>query len=140
MNRRIPQYLSATVLIFLLFFLVLNVQPSGSNGIAVGLDSGLKPSIITFLILLVLLSVGFVGQLRAKKWGYTLTAVILVPVALTALVIGYVSLGLLSFLLGGALPQPLSMEEWVALGATLIFALLVPATIVTLIRYIRQKN
>lgn len=139
MNKRIPQYLSAAVLVFLLFFAVLMVISAGFSNLG-NLFAYSAPTTIAYLIVLALIGTGFVGQLRAKKWGYKMTAIILAPVALIALVASIFFVGALWLNLSdGAGSQP-TIGESITTWAVIVFPLLVIATIVALIRYIRQQK
>lgn len=139
MNKRIPQCLSASVLVFLLLFAVLIVVSTGFSNLG-DLFTYSADTTIPYLIMLALIGTGFVGQLRAKKWGYRLTAIVLGPVALVALIASILFAGALWLNLSdGAGSQP-TIGESVTTWAIILFPALVISALVTLIRYIRQQR
>lgn len=139
MNKRIPQYLSAAVLVFLMFFALQMVSSSSFSNIG---DFLVREAVfsIPYIGILIALIIGLTGQLYTKNWGYILTAVVLVPVALGALVVSYFILNALSFLFSSDLPNPLSTGYRATVCAVIVFPLLALVALASLIRYIRQKK
>ena len=140
MNKRIPQSLSAAVLVFLLFFAVLAVVSEGFSNFGSSFLGESAPVTLVCVVVLGLIGAGVIGQLQAKRWAHMLTVSVLTPIALASLVISFFLVRGFDFFLYGDVSTAPSIGYRIGLYAIILFPLLVIAAVVTLILSMRQQK